>query len=146
MTLSANVAAHTLHEEGVTISTPANTPAPNEQVTATSVERVVQAASSFASSSPTTRSGYNGACSKSAPCTGDITYYDTATTTSNPSSCGTPNDGHTELVLVRQRPAHGIVQVTNGGRHDGLEGRIVALSPCWRTVALVLFAVGKAKV
>jgi hypothetical protein len=29
-----------------------------------------------------------------------MTYYDTATTSTNPSSCGTTNDGETEFVLA----------------------------------------------
>jgi hypothetical protein len=58
------------------------------------------AATSFTSSGSTASSGYNGACSKISPCIGDITYYDTANTTSNPSSCGTTNDGLAELVLA----------------------------------------------
>lgn len=43
---------------------------------------------------------HQGACSKSSPCTGDVTFYDTATTSTNPSSCGTTNDGHSENVLA----------------------------------------------
>jgi hypothetical protein len=58
------------------------------------------AATSFTGSGSTASSGYNGACSKISPCIGDITYYDTANITSNPSSCGTTNDGLTELVLA----------------------------------------------
>lgn len=113
MTLTATVSAHTLQEEDATVSTSVTTPAPTEQATATSVEPVVQAASSFTRSSSTSRSGYNGACSKGSPCTGDITYYDTATTTSNPSSCGTTNDGHTELVLALP---HGIMTDSDCGK------------------------------
>lgn len=45
-------------------------------------------------------SGYTGSCSESAPCTGQMTYYDTATLATNPSSCGTTNDGETEFVLA----------------------------------------------
>ncbi|OJJ44451.1 hypothetical protein ASPZODRAFT_135276 [Penicilliopsis zonata CBS 506.65] len=39
-------------------------------------------------------------CSSSSTCTGDATYYDTADTSSNPSSCGTTNDGTVENVLA----------------------------------------------
>lgn len=45
-------------------------------------------------------SGHQGACSKGSPCTGEITFYDTATSESAPSSCGTTNDGHSENVLA----------------------------------------------
>lgn len=45
-------------------------------------------------------SGYSGSCSAGSHCTGDATYYDTATTSTNPSYCGTTNDGHTEDVLA----------------------------------------------
>ncbi|KAJ5665712.1 uncharacterized protein N7477_008160 [Penicillium maclennaniae] len=48
----------------------------------------------------TSSSGYSGSCSEGSPCTGQMTYYDTATSSSNPSSCGTTNDGETELVLA----------------------------------------------
>jgi hypothetical protein len=58
------------------------------------------AATLFTSSSSAASPAYNGACSKISPCNGDVTYYDTANTTSNPSSCGTTNDGLTELVLA----------------------------------------------
>lgn len=44
--------------------------------------------------------GYNGACSKGSPCSGEVTFYDTATSMSAPSSCGTTNDGETENVLA----------------------------------------------
>src|SRR5699024_105161 len=40
------------------------------------------------------------ACSKNSPCSGDVTFYDTATTSTNPSSCGTTNDGESENVLA----------------------------------------------
>lgn len=43
---------------------------------------------------------HQGACSKSSPCSGDVTFYDTATTSTNPSSCGTTNDGSSENVLA----------------------------------------------
>ncbi|CAG8903005.1 unnamed protein product [Penicillium salamii] len=48
----------------------------------------------------TVSSGYTGACSKGSPCDGMITFYDTATTSTNPSSCGTTNDGASENVLA----------------------------------------------
>lgn len=55
----------------------------------------------------------NGACSETAPCTGDITYYDTATTVSNPSFCGTTNNGLTELVVALP---HGIITDSDCGK------------------------------
>ncbi|KAJ5542116.1 hypothetical protein N7535_004539 [Penicillium sp. DV-2018c] len=48
---------------------------------------------------PQSSSG-GGACTESAPCDGEITFYDTATTASNPSSCGLTNDGTVENVLA----------------------------------------------
>ncbi|KAL5363668.1 hypothetical protein BJX96DRAFT_121287 [Aspergillus floccosus] len=45
-------------------------------------------------------SGYSGACSKGSPCTGQVTFYDTATSASAPSSCGFTNDGTSENVLA----------------------------------------------
>ncbi|KAJ5117719.1 hypothetical protein N7448_011351 [Penicillium atrosanguineum] len=50
--------------------------------------------------SSTSSSEYSGSCDNSSPCTGQMTYYDTATSSSNPSSCGTTNDGKTDLVLA----------------------------------------------
>jgi hypothetical protein len=92
----------------------------------TSTEDIVKADTGYLSSLPTTlaatvspssasqtSSGYNGACSERAPCVGDITYYDTATTASNPSSCGTTNNGLTELVLALP---HGIMTDSDCGR------------------------------
>ncbi|EAU34630.1 allergen Asp f 7 [Aspergillus terreus NIH2624] len=43
---------------------------------------------------------YSGACSKESPCTSQVTFYDTATSASAPSSCGYTNDGETENVLA----------------------------------------------
>ncbi|KAJ5787277.1 hypothetical protein N7457_002267 [Penicillium paradoxum] len=44
--------------------------------------------------------GHTGVCSEGSPCDGMITFYDTATTSTNPSSCGTTNDGTVENVLA----------------------------------------------
>lgn len=74
------------------IVTPA--PAPTSSASATS------SAPAPSSSSSSGGSGYSGQCSESSPCSGDGTYYDTATTASNPSSCGTTDDGLTENVLA----------------------------------------------
>jgi hypothetical protein len=99
-------------------STSTAAPAPTEQTTqaAAPVETTSSAASttseaaaaatssstteSTESTASTSSSGYSGSCSEGSPCTGQMTYYDTATTSSNPSSCGTTNDGETELVLA----------------------------------------------
>ncbi|KAE8351422.1 hypothetical protein BDV28DRAFT_137084 [Aspergillus coremiiformis] len=43
---------------------------------------------------------YSGTCSQSSPCKGQVTFYDTAVSMSNPSSCGVTNDGATEDVLA----------------------------------------------
>lgn len=56
-----------------------------------------------APSSPPSSSGsgsYSGQCSEGSPCSGDLTYYDTSTSASNPSFCDTTNDGLTENVLA----------------------------------------------
>ena len=58
-------------------------------------------------------SGYSGPCSKDSPCTGDITFYQTATSASAPSSCGTTNDGETENVLALP---HGIMKDGDCGK------------------------------
>ncbi|KAJ5483878.1 Allergen Asp f 7 [Penicillium diatomitis] len=70
------------------------------------------------SSKAAANSGYNGACSSGSPCIGDITYYDTATTMTNPSSCGTTNDGLTELVLALP---HGIMSDSDCGKSVTVE-------------------------
>lgn len=41
-----------------------------------------------------------GLCTQKAPCTGQMTFYDTATLATNPSFCGTTNDGEVDLVLA----------------------------------------------
>lgn len=84
-------------------------PAPTTSIvdTATARSSNPDTASSTASStapsstpSTTPSTGYNGACSEGAPCDGMITFYDTATLATNPSSCGTTNDGTSEDVLA----------------------------------------------
>lgn len=93
-------------------TTAAPAPAPTEQTTqapAPVAPTTTQAApaapaatssSSTGSTASTSSSGYSGSCSEGSPCTGQMTYYDTATSASNPSSCGTTNDGETEFVLA----------------------------------------------
>lgn len=85
-----------------TNTAPAPAPAPAPQTTVASEPTASQApaAPTSTQSESTSDSGYNGACSEDSPCVGEMTYYDTATTATNPSSCGTTNDGETELVLA----------------------------------------------
>jgi hypothetical protein len=74
-------------------------PAP-EPTTSSTTSSAVAATTRSANVETTASTGYTGACSSGSPCDGDITYYDTATTSTNPSSCGTTNDGTTENVLA----------------------------------------------
>lgn len=122
-TVQAAAAAQTLQEEESS-TTPVAAPAPTEAATtaapvvqaaasSSSTSSAAPAATSSTSSSSTTSSGYTGSCSEGSPCTGEITYYDTATTASNPSSCGTTNDGLTELVLALP---HGIMTDSDCGK------------------------------
>ena len=74
---------------------PAETSTSTAATTQTANQRSTETSSSSGSSS-----GYTGACSESAPCTGEMTYYETATSASAPSSCGTTNDGESEFVLA----------------------------------------------
>ncbi|KAB8075567.1 hypothetical protein BDV29DRAFT_171681 [Aspergillus leporis] len=85
----------TQEPEPTTTYTP---PAAPTQATTTSQAPQPTATSGGGSSSG--GSGYTGSCSKSSPCKGQITYYDTATSASAPSSCGWTNDGSTENVLA----------------------------------------------
>lgn len=71
------------------------------------------AATSTTSPGNTLNSGYTGPCDESSPCTGQMTFYDTATTATNPSACGTTNDGLTELVLALP---HGIMSDSDCGK------------------------------
>ncbi|KXG52485.1 Barwin-related endoglucanase [Penicillium griseofulvum] len=83
---------------------------------------VVEAAETSTTASAITRatntettgsSGHTGACSESSPCEGEITFYDTATTATNPSSCGNTNDGTVENVLALP---HGIMKDSDCGK------------------------------
>ncbi|GLI76945.1 hypothetical protein PoHVEF18_005227 [Penicillium ochrochloron] len=137
-TVQAAAAAQTLNEEEATTSTivaaPTTTAAPVVQAAAVESSSSTSSAASTtssasSSSSSSTSSGYTGSCSEGSPCTGDITYYDTATTSSNPSSCGTTNDGLTELVLALP---HGIMTDGDCGKsvtitHNGVSktGKVV---------------------
>ncbi|RHZ54102.1 uncharacterized protein CDV56_106551 [Aspergillus thermomutatus] len=81
---------------------PVTTAAPSTSTTQ-AAQPTQQASSSSSSSSSTdtsSSSGYSGSCSKDSPCVGQVTYYDTATSASAPSSCGLTNDGFSENVLA----------------------------------------------
>lgn len=52
-------------------------------------------------------------CTKDSPCKGQVTYYDTATSPSAPSSCGMTNDGETESVLALP---HGLMTDADCGK------------------------------
>lgn len=52
-------------------------------------------------------------CTKDAPCNGQVTFYDTATSSSAPSSCGFTNDGENESVLALP---HGIMTDADCGK------------------------------
>ncbi|KAH8428808.1 RlpA-like double-psi beta-barrel domain-containing protein [Aspergillus melleus] len=58
-------------------------------------------------------SGSSGSSSGGSWNTGDITYYDTATSASSPSSCGYTNDGETEYVVAL---SHEIMQDSDCGK------------------------------
>lgn len=79
---------------------PTTSAAPVVEATTSAEPTSTSTAAAVATSASTSSSDYSGSCSESSPCTGQMTYYDTATTASNPSSCGTTNDGLTELVLA----------------------------------------------
>jgi hypothetical protein len=76
---------------------PPNTASPSAYTTQTA-QPTQQTSSS--SSDTTSGSGSSGVCSKDSPCFGQLTFYDTATSPSAPSSCGLTNDGFTEDVLA----------------------------------------------
>ncbi|KAL2223428.1 hypothetical protein M432DRAFT_55194 [Thermoascus aurantiacus ATCC 26904] len=78
----------------VVTSTPASEPAP----TSASAPAPAPAAESGSSLSPI--STYFGVCTAGSPCDGDGTYYDTATSPTNPSFCGYTNDGLVENVIA----------------------------------------------
>ncbi|KAB8239870.1 uncharacterized protein BDW43DRAFT_14602 [Aspergillus alliaceus] len=61
-----------------------------------------QSSTTSAAPQPTGSSsgGYSGSCSEGSPCTGQVTFYDTATSMLNPSSCGVTSDGANEDVLA----------------------------------------------
>ncbi|KAJ5215241.1 uncharacterized protein N7498_001648 [Penicillium cinerascens] len=60
----------------------------------------------------------NSLCSLNNPCTGDLTYFDTATDSSSPGACGTTNDGEVDLVLALP---HGIMDASYCGKTVRIE-------------------------
>ena len=46
---------------------------------------------------------HSSPCSEHSPCTGDLTYYETAMSASSPSACNTINDGGKDFVLALPR-------------------------------------------
>ncbi|GFG16975.1 allergen Asp F7-like, putative [Aspergillus lentulus] len=76
---------------------PSNTAGPSAYTTQTAQPTQQNSSSS---SGTTSGSGSGGVCSKDSPCFGQVTFYDTATSPSAPSSCGLTNDGFTEDVLA----------------------------------------------
>ncbi|KAL4889069.1 hypothetical protein BDV59DRAFT_123579 [Aspergillus ambiguus] len=86
-----------IQEHSTSEAQPTTTVAPTTSVVQPEPQPTQSAPSTGGSGSG---SGYSGACSKDSPCTGQITYYDTATSASAPSSCGTTNDGSSENVLA----------------------------------------------
>ncbi|KAJ5238579.1 hypothetical protein N7468_003198 [Penicillium chermesinum] len=75
------------------ITTPAPAPVTVEPTTtaeapASTAPAPAPASNNAASSSGGGGSGYSGVCSEESPCTGDITFYQVATSMTNPSFCG----------------------------------------------------------
>lgn len=102
---SAPAPAPAPQPETTTAPAPAPAPQPTEQTTVipeptTTSQAPAAPTSSSTADTSSSGSGYNGSCDESSPCVGQMTYYDTATTATNPSACGTTNDGLTELVLA----------------------------------------------
>jgi hypothetical protein len=83
-----------------TTSAPEVTSAPAPEPTTSSSSSSTTSSAPAPSSSSSSGGSSNGQCSESSPCSGRGTYYDTATTTSNPSYCDTTNDGLTENVVA----------------------------------------------
>jgi hypothetical protein len=109
-TTTAAPAAPTVEAE------PYSAPAPApvvEAETSSAAAPAVPAATPAVNTEATTKSTRTGVCSEGAPCSGEITFYDTATTSTNPSSCGTTNDGTVENVLALP---HGIMADSDCGK------------------------------
>lgn len=107
-----------------TVSIPTQEPAPEPtqepepEPTTTQQAPPVQTSTVEPQPEPTQGSGGGGGssggpCSSGSPCTGQVTFYDVATSRSAPSSCGEVNDGSTDKVLAL--PV-GIMQDSDCGR------------------------------
>lgn len=95
-----------------TVSIPTQEPAPEptqepepEPTTTTQQPPPVETSTVEPQPQPTQSSGGGGGssggpCSSGSPCTGQVTFYDVATSRSAPSSCGNVNDGSTDKVLA----------------------------------------------
>lgn len=97
--------------EAETSTTPA--PIVVAETSSTAAPTATRSANTETTNTETTSSGRTGACSEGSPCDGEITFYDTATTSTNPSSCGTTNDGSVENVLALP---HGIMTDSDCGK------------------------------
>lgn len=78
-------------------------PPPPPPSPATSSSSSASSSTAPQATSPSTSSGGSspiGICTSGSPCSGDGTYYDTATSLSAPSYCDTANDGTSENVLA----------------------------------------------
>lgn len=78
-------------------TTEAPAPAPP---TTTAEAPTTTAPAPAATSSSAPSSGYTGACDESSPCTGDITFYEVATSESAPSACGQTNSDDQTVVAL----------------------------------------------
>ncbi|KAL2013899.1 hypothetical protein VTN00DRAFT_1424 [Thermoascus crustaceus] len=96
---SAHQPAPTTSSAPVVTSAPAPQPPAPEPAPSSSSSSSSASAPAPSSSAPSD-SDNGGVCSQSAPCSGDGTYYDTATSASAPSSCGFTNDGLAENVIA----------------------------------------------
>ncbi|KAK4867428.1 hypothetical protein LT330_000938 [Penicillium expansum] len=110
-TTTAAPAAPTVEAE--TSSAPVVEAQTSSTAAPTTTSAATSAATSESTNTETTSSSNTGVCSESSPCDGDITFYDTATTATNPSSCGTTNDGTVENVLALP---HGIMTDSDCGK------------------------------
>ncbi|KAJ5529955.1 hypothetical protein N7527_003348 [Penicillium freii] len=102
--------------EAETSTTPA--PVVEAETSSTAAPTATRSANTETTNTETTSSGRTGACSEGSPCDGEITFYDTATTITNPSSCGNTNDGSVEDVLALP---HGIMTDSDCGKTVTIE-------------------------
>jgi hypothetical protein len=99
-----------------TVSVPTEIPIPTQEPepeTTTQAPAPVETSTVEPVPSSGSGSGSGGPCSAGSPCVGQVTFYDTATSMSAPSSCGLVNDGSSENVIAL--PV-GIMQDSDCGR------------------------------